>query len=100
MANKTTAHTPGPWLYSQGAVYASVRDKEGWPTIRLLLADREESKTRPVERDANTNLASLAPELLDTLEECLGWVQAERQPVDPPIIAEAKAVIARAKGEA
>lgn len=54
--------TPGPWVAQYGAVY----DASG--EVRLLLADREEAETRPVERDANVRLAAAAPDLLACLQ--------------------------------
>lgn len=48
----TEYNTPTPWVYKYGAVYQE--DTDGTNTEkRLLLADRSEEFTRPVERDAN-----------------------------------------------
>lgn len=74
--------TPGPWTFAFGAVYQC---EEGCAvdadiSIRLLLADRNEDKTTPCERDANCRLAAFAPELRDTLVQLLDWLDGDRLP--------------------
>ena len=58
-ATPKTTYTAGPWTYQYGAVYAG--------ETRIGLADREEPKTRPTERDSNVRLMAAAPDLLDAL---------------------------------
>lgn len=53
-------HTPGPWTYQYGAVYAG--------EVRIGLADREEARTMPTERDSNVRLMAAAPALLEALK--------------------------------
>ncbi len=65
MKTNEAKHTPGPWVYTYGAVYQgdnaeTVEEKTG----RLLLADRDNPHTSPTERDANCRLAASAPDLL------------------------------------
>ena len=59
-------HTPEPWAYVYGAAYQGTEDDviEGEASsiperapARLLLADRNDDRTRPVERDANLRRA-------------------------------------------
>ena len=52
--------TPGPWTFEYGAAYHAEKG-------RLILADRDNDKTSPTERDANVRLCAAAPSLLDTL---------------------------------
>lgn len=75
-------HTPGPWRYEYGAVYATKapdREPGARVDVRIGLADREETFTDPSERDANVQLMAAAPELLDALRqvsECARLTQA------------------------
>jgi len=58
--------TPGEWIVSCGAIYA-----EGNRGC-LLLADRENPRTLPTERDANIRLAANAVNFLRNLERTFG----------------------------
>ena len=70
-------HTPEPWEYSTGAVYAAApRDDDNYPVNRLLLADRDNESTVPVERDANCRLAADAPKLLAQRDELVEALRA------------------------
>jgi hypothetical protein len=69
----TQTHTPGPWTYAYGQVYAgNPEDIDGVNGgISIGHADRNEERTRPTERDANARLMAAAPELLDALHVAL-----------------------------
>lgn len=55
-------HTPGPWIYSSGMVWAGDGEE-----IPIAYMDRETPHTKPVERDANARLIAKAPEMLALL---------------------------------
>lgn len=76
MTKETTAHTPGPWVSRYGTVY-----RKHHPTVRLLLADRENPNTVPTERDRNIELAAAAPELLAALEDCLAALKLDAEAI-------------------
>lgn len=70
MGEYRMTRTPGPWTYIFGSVYAGTREQieeTSHRHPRLLMADRDEPQTTPVERDRNTQLAAHAPEMLDEL---------------------------------
>ena len=58
-------HTPEPWCYVYGAAYQGTEDDviageqsdDERGAVRLFLADRDDPRTRPVERDANLRRA-------------------------------------------
>ena len=63
MPHKIDQHTPGRYTCQYGAVYTA--DGE----TRIALADRNTSRTTPVERDANMHFLATAPLLLEALQE-------------------------------
>jgi hypothetical protein len=82
------AHTPAPWCYAFGAAYKGTEDEvvaaeyatDGARPLRLLLADRSDARTRPVERDANLRRAVAcvnACEGIDDPTATLAEVRAE-----------------------
>ena len=67
MATETrTEHTPGPWAYEYGAVYAG--------DVKIGGADRDETTTRPVERDANARIMGAGLALLEAAETLEGRI--------------------------
>jgi len=63
--------SPGPWIYQFGAVYAVSTKGAATTESRILLADRENPSTSPIERDANLRLAAEAPALEKACEAAL-----------------------------
>lgn len=58
-------HTPGPWVYRCGSVYAP----DGRPLMHM---DREPGNgVKPPERDSNARLAALAPDMLNALDDLI-----------------------------
>ena len=95
-------HTPGPWLYRYGAIWAAGDGgPDTWdraddePLIRIGLADREEGRTRPVERDCNARLMAAAPELLAMLKVCEPFIPGRCRATRDAV----RLVIASAEGE-
>jgi len=94
------SNTPGTWTYEYGSVYAD--------RGRVLLADRENRETIPMERDANCRLAAAAPDLLKALEAALNhldycgygdsWERECALNRDWPLDQQIEAAIAKAKG--
>lgn len=72
MKTSEVSFTPEPWVFAYGAVYRedTLHDES---SIRLLLADRNEAHTTPVERDANCRLAAASPELLSCVRFACAW---------------------------
>ena len=103
-------HTPGPWLYRYGAIWAAGDGREDeWDGgfIRIGLPDRKDNGTGPVERDCNARLMAAAPELLEGLVQAVekagfslsgpsDWRAAENG--EPRWVCKARAVIASAEG--
>ena len=94
-------YTPGPWVFTYGAVYqcSDMDDDEG---ICIAKADGNSPHTLPTERDANCRLIAAAPELLEALEDCYAFIVNGEEGGSEPrqdVINQAKAAIAKAKGE-
>ena len=84
-----SAHTPAPWLYENGEVYAPNR------VDVIARADREHGcKIRPVERDANMRLCAAAPDLLAALEHLMRYDFGASDGAK-----DARAAIAKARGQ-
>lgn len=64
-------HTPGPWFFSGGAVYAEL-DSEGYGVPAAGIATRisgaDFERIPPVERDRNMRLCAAAPRLLSAVQ--------------------------------
>lgn len=62
--------TPGPWSYESGSVHATPKADHSWrpgmknPAKQPIIT-RTDSDADPCQRDANMELASLAPGMLD-----------------------------------
>ena len=85
-----TQHTPRPWIYDSGAVYAE--NGRG----RIALADRDNPRTKPVERDANARLIAAAPAMLELIRALL--TQWEDQVIRNPLLSQARALLAKVEG--
>jgi hypothetical protein len=88
-------HTPGPWVseYRQshtGQVAVCNGDGEGYWEVWT------QNWGGGINQEANARLISAAPDLLEALEEI---VSHDAWASDAPILASAKAAIAKAKGE-
>ena len=71
-----TTHTPGPWVYESGMVYAArgLRDDLDPGGIPIARMDRETGNgTQPAERDMNARLIAAAPDMLAALEALIAW---------------------------
>ena len=105
-------HTPGPWTLKElhGEVYTDhgsdwLFGPDGKPIIHFHPGDYDSEAWYEFE-DANARLIAAAPELLAALESCIGHIEEtnkwhpEDHPInDCPVLNNARAVIARAKGE-
>lgn len=65
-----TQHTSELWEYRDGAIYKG--------NIAIGHADRNDPRTTPTERDANTQLMAAAPTLLAAAKDCY-WLISEEQ---------------------
>jgi hypothetical protein len=70
--NQINNHTALPWIAAYGCIYADRDiDEPNEPYIRLMLADRDTSRTIPTERDDNIHFANHACNLFYELVEAL-----------------------------
>jgi hypothetical protein len=73
--------TPAPWSYRDGAVYATPRRDnrrplDDPPTEQPILQRVSNSIAAPWEKDANVQLASMAPAMLDGIRFAIGTIDA------------------------
>lgn len=104
-------HTPGPWRASGCAVETS----DAWRLVVAILPSRVDPRPTPdavaetrADRDSLARLIAAAPEMLGALEAVVSWAKTYGLDVMPyrtgcsteqPVIARARAAIARARGE-
>jgi hypothetical protein len=93
-----TTHTPGPWH-----VHTNIGRKgetgviaDGAPCIIAIMGNQKEW---PAETANNAQLIAAAPELLEALEEALSVMGEWGEDGDPEWAEQARAAIAKAKGE-
>jgi hypothetical protein len=95
-------HTPGPWNVETANKYGEIRitasaTKKHTYLIALTSPDCPDSQTQ----EANTSLMAAAPDLLAALESLLpAYDDARAAGHGEILIAQARAAIAKAKGEA
>lgn len=90
------SHTPGPWKVAENLfgntasyeVYANVETKSGKGGYTRIC------QITPRDQKANARLIAAAPELLEALENCLGFVVAH-----PQFTEDLRNLIAKARGE-
>jgi hypothetical protein len=87
-------HTPGPWeMRRDGFVYAANGERVCSP--HSTLPDSAKWSKQLQDLRATARLIAAAPDLLDALEDMLGW-----QTLAPDdVVAAARAAIAKARGE-
>jgi hypothetical protein len=99
-----TKHTPGPWIISGSSIWNSDTHRAIYASGRKPVNERDE------EGQANARLIAAAPEMLAALEALTSWaIEAQKRlPVETWSdlenhgtieIIEAKAAIAKARGE-
>lgn len=69
-------HTAGPWYAVTGSVWTTPGGPDDGGT-HVAMMDREEPKTKPVERDANAHLIAAAPDMLEALKAYLDSVDGD-----------------------
>lgn len=100
-------HTPGPWKLARNGSHAGriavvhgcmnpdpSSDKYGWLEIWSRSWVGHDT---PQHMEANARLIAAAPELYDVLCDIVGWLE-QGGTIDPAVIEEAKAVIAKTEG--
>ena len=99
--NHSPGHTAGSWVYAGGRVYLSYPRTNGFPTVKIGGANRDEPETSPAERDSNCRLMAAAPDLLAALEIMVRAFNADD--IDPLVafasIEKARDAIAKARNE-
>lgn len=84
------SHTPGPWRADGAEIYA-----ESLEWVAEALNDQ-----LPDGGEANATLIAWAPDLLDSLEECVKWLDAfDAANEAVGILRRARAIIRKARGE-
>ena len=89
------AHTPGPWMVAENLfgntasyeVYTHTESKSGKGGYTRIC------QITPKDQKANARLIAAAPELLEALENCLGFVVAH-----PQLTEDLRNLIAKARG--
>lgn len=106
------AHTPGPWFVGYSPEYDIDAGDDGQTighltgkdefdgtvfSVRMLENGEEELVyiAENIRKEETANLIAAAPELLEALENCLGFVVAH-----PQFTEDLRNLIAKAKGEA
>lgn len=99
MTEKKATHTPGPWSVEDGSILAA-------EVCVAVIEDRGGYQAPPEQRRANANLIVAAPDLLAALEnivprfhKCCVAMGSDVEFVDEAV-KDARAAIAKAKGEA
>lgn len=115
-----SAHTPGPWVTNGLNIFGPADSRSKHENGRMLIGgvvdDMNDWRSRPcgdaiesaefrAERLANATLIAAAPDMLEALERTLTLAERWADGVgsshpDHDVIAEARAVIAKAKGVA
>lgn len=90
------AFTPGPWV-AQSHGHVSCIGRDGVSGYRVANAFGL-TLTSFQEQEANARLIAAAPELLEALEDLV--IDCEMGWRDPHTLADAKAVLAKARGDA
>lgn len=97
MTTKKAQHTPGPWKVSRTGeeLQISAISTPGYfAVIRGACAGAHE------QGEANARLIAAAPELLEALEELVGWLAEARLEMGGHIgLDDARAAIAKARGQ-
>ena len=89
------SHTPGPWIAVGGWVEHPDDNVADICTCDIELMGQERLGRSSDETAANARLIAAAPEMLETLVDLLGW-----QTLAPDdVVAQARAAIAKARGE-
>ena len=96
-------HTPGPWTigkYHVNAYDNTIYDAKNGYKIAIVEGYTHDLKE---ESEANAHLIAAAPELLEALKGLIGWHDCfpmKEGEADLPVIATARAAIAKAEGGA
>ena len=100
----TTEHTPGPWHYISGAVYARPADAEDSTMTAIAMRCSQKrgdiaEQFSPTEKDANMRLIAAAPDLLAALQWIVdhGDTGEGGRPAFHDMRARARAAIAKAR---
>ena len=95
---QTAKHTPGPWKQNGNTVWEDGTKDRGHIAVCRL---RVGTHVPEFQNEANARLIAAAPDLLAVLEKVLAAYEAAREPGHGTIlIAEARAAIAKARGQA
>ena len=99
--SKYKGHTPGPWRRRGDTVIGPIGNVIAECCGYSVMAE-DEAQRKQGGREANAALIAAAPDLLDTLEAAIGRIEianAEGDPILSAWLPDAKATVARAKGE-
>ena len=93
-------HTDGPWSANLNGLSRDKQDAPQWNVGKtceclVILPNR----STPEETEANAHLIAAAPDLLAALEDCANWLSRSVRDDDREMAEDARAVIAKAKGD-
>lgn len=98
-------YTPGPWEVEAGKVVAPEQPKRVWGENKqysgnfIVCQPHLYVSSDRAAQEANAQLISAAPDLLDALERLVHMAECNTTP-GPNTLAQARAAIAKARGEA
>jgi len=87
-------YTPGPWK-----AHPTGLARSGLPEYQIHWSDIGECVAEVVHGDADARLIAAAPELYAALEAIIAWEQSEDGPFAWEVLDQAKAALAKARGE-
>ena len=103
---RRVSHTPGPWVFNGHHIYGPKHEDSKHPNGRVFVASvaRGIHRADPLldggadrfgfDSEADVRLIAAAPDLLEALENCLGFVVAH-----PQFTEDLRNLIAKARGE-
>lgn len=88
-------HTNAPWAVNhQMGIRIESEKEHGWANDGWIIAELQGP-----DAEANANLIAAAPELLESLERFIAWVDKQNLPYESAMVRQAKSAIAKAKGD-
>lgn len=90
-------HTPGPWIIQDYRIGPLLKEPDQSYGMLLPVAYIEQYDYP--NHKSNAALIAAAPELLEALERFIAWVDKQNLEYESAMVRQAKAAIAKAKGE-
>jgi len=91
---ETASHSPAPWEMHPGEDYVEISDRGGRTILEVMFHYEDDSEL------SNFRLMTAAPELLELVERFYQWAKPYAPEGQHPLMVDARASIAKAKGGA